>query len=203
MSLRRSPNALGRWHRCRVRWPENSADTTGGVAPCRAGVSRAGKEGRAGAFPARNDTERGTPVRRGAVTQHPRTASRRRKNEGQQRADKRPQCAFDPRCAQSVRRRSSTENSSCIAIAIAPTAQHQAGNGRAHLHGARQARPTASFGPPAGFSRSPRARQCGTTHLPAGRCARRCGHRKSRAVPATGWPTGARCAGCRSRPATH
>ena len=67
----RSPNALGRPKRCRLHWLERPACRAGGVAPCRAGVSRAGKEGRAGGCPARNDTERGTPARRGAVAQQP------------------------------------------------------------------------------------------------------------------------------------
>ena len=42
--------------------------------------------GRAGVFPARNDTERGTPARRGAVAQNQQTASFKPNNERQQRA---------------------------------------------------------------------------------------------------------------------
>ena len=68
ISLRRSPNALGRRHRFRLLWFERPACRAGGVALCRAGVSRAGKEGRAGGCPARNHTERGTPARRGGST---------------------------------------------------------------------------------------------------------------------------------------
>ena len=77
----RSPNALGRPKRCRGLWLERPACRAGGLALCRAGVSRAGKEGRAGGCPARNDTERGTPARRGAVAQHPRMAGFRPTNE--------------------------------------------------------------------------------------------------------------------------
>ncbi len=90
ISLRRSPNALGRRHRFRLRWLEHPARSVDGVALRRAGVSRAGKEGRAGGCPARNDTERGTPARRGAVAQHPRPAALGPKNERQLRAASRP-----------------------------------------------------------------------------------------------------------------
>ena len=44
-------------------------------------------EGRAGACPARNDTERGTPARRGAVTQHSRAAGFSQANERPERGD--------------------------------------------------------------------------------------------------------------------
>ena len=54
-----------RQHPCHPRWLENSAPTAAGVAPRRAGVSRAGTEGRVGGFSTRNDTGRGTPARRG------------------------------------------------------------------------------------------------------------------------------------------
>ena len=87
ISLRRSPNALGRRHRFRLRRLEHPARSVDGVALRRAGVSRAGREGRAGGCPARNDTERGTPDRRGAVAQHPRPAALGPKNERQLRAD--------------------------------------------------------------------------------------------------------------------
>ena len=77
MSLRRSPNALGRRHRFRLLWLERPACRAGGVALRRVGVSRAGRKGRAGGCPARNHTERGTPARRGAAAQHPRAPSSR------------------------------------------------------------------------------------------------------------------------------
>ena len=88
ISLRRSPNALGRPKRCRGRWIERPAGRAGGVAPCRAGVSRAGREGRAGGCPARNDTERGTPARRGAVAT---PMNRRFQNYRRMTAQSRPQ----------------------------------------------------------------------------------------------------------------
>ena len=63
--LREATKAVGQ--SCQLPWPEKSAHAAGAIAPRRAGMSRAGKAGRAGAFPARNDTERDTPARRGAV----------------------------------------------------------------------------------------------------------------------------------------
>ena len=80
------------------------AGVAGCVAPGRVGVSRVGKEGRAGAFPARNDTERGTPARRGAVAQntHERQVSAKQSNDSNEpkpillSAPKPPPCSVPP-----------------------------------------------------------------------------------------------------------